>query len=105
MARAIWSGAVSFGLVNVPVKAYTAVRDHQVHFRQLDKGSGSRIHYQKVAEKSGKEVSADEIELGYEIDRGTYVTVDPDELEELRPNTTRSIDVIDFVELDDVDPI
>jgi DNA end-binding protein Ku len=105
MARAIWSGAVSFGLVNVPVKAYTAVRDHKVHFHQLDKQSGSRIHYEKVAEKSGKEVAADDVELGYEIERGSYVTVDPDELDELRPKSTRSIDVVDFVNLDDVDPI
>ena len=61
MARSIWSGTISFGLVNVPVKAHTAVRDHDVHFHQLEKKSGSRIRNKKVAEKSGKEVEADDI--------------------------------------------
>jgi DNA end-binding protein Ku len=57
MARALWSGSISFGLVNVPVKAYTAVRDHSVHFHQLDRKSGARVRYEKVSEKSGKEVA------------------------------------------------
>jgi DNA end-binding protein Ku len=105
MARAIWSGAISFGLVNVPVKAYTAVREHTVHFHQLQKGTGSRIRYEKVAEKSGKEVPNEDIELGYELHKGKYVVVDPDEIAELRPNTTRTIDVADFVDLTEIDPI
>jgi DNA end-binding protein Ku len=105
MARSIWSGAVSFGLVNVPVKAYTAVRDHSVHFNQLEKGTGSRIRYKKVSDKTGKEVESDDIESGYEISPGQYVVFDPDELDELRPRTTRTIDITDFVELDEVDPI
>ncbi len=78
MPRSVWSGSISFGLVNVPVKAYTAVREHQVHFHQLDKKSGSRIRYEKVAEKSGKPV--EDIELGYERSKGRYVTFDPDEI-------------------------
>jgi Ku protein len=105
MARAVWSGSISFGLVNVPVKAYSAVRDHSVHFHQLEKGTGARIRYRKVSDKSGKEVDADDIELGYELKKGTYVTVDPDELDELRPETTRTIDVSDFVALDEIDPV
>ncbi|MGH9275161.1 MAG: Ku protein [Acidimicrobiales bacterium] len=105
MARPIWTGSISFGLVNVPVKAYTAVRDHDVHFHQLEKGSGSRIRNRKVAEKSGKEVDADDIEMGYEISKGRYVTFDKDELDELRPASTRAVEVSDFVSLDDVDPI
>ncbi len=105
MARAIWSGAISFGLVNIPVKAYTAVREHTVHFNQLDKGSGSRIRYEKVAEKSGKEIASDDIALGYEVSRGKYVTVDPDELADLRPRSTRTIDIGDFVDLAAIDPI
>jgi len=105
MPRSIWSGAVSFGLVNVPVKAYSASRDHEVHFHQLQKGSGARIHYKKVSEKSGREVKADDIVMGYEISKGNYVTVDPDEIETLRPRSTKTIDVSDFVPLDDIDPV
>ena len=105
MARPVWSGSISFGLVNVPVKAYTAVRDHDIHFNQLEKGSGSRIRNRKVAEKSGKEVDPDDIEMGFEIRKGRYVTFDKQELEELRPASTRMIEVTDFVALDDIDPI
>ncbi|MDQ1356729.1 MAG: end-binding protein Ku [Acidimicrobiaceae bacterium] len=105
MARAIWSGAISFGLVNVPVKAYTAVRDHRVHFNQVEKGTGARIRYEKVSDKTGKEVEKDDIQLGYQLGQGRSVIVDPDELDELRPRSTRTIDVDDFVNLDDIDPI
>jgi DNA end-binding protein Ku len=105
MARPVWSGTISFGLVNVPVKAFTAVRDHDVHFHQLDRKSGSRIRYKKVTEKSGREVDADQIEMGFEISDGRYVTFDKKELEELRPTSTRAIEVSDFVALEDVDPI
>ena len=105
MARPVWRGSISFGLVNVPVKTYTAVRDHDIHFHQLEKKSGSRIRNRKVAEKSGKEVDADDIELGYEVRAGRYVTFDRDELKELRPSSTKAIDITDFVALDDIDPI
>ena len=105
MARAIWSGALSFGLVTIPVKAFAAVRDHAIHFNQLDAKTGARIKYKKVSEKSGREVEADDIEKGYEVKTGEYVIVDPDELAELRPKSTRTIDIGDFVALDDIDPI
>lgn len=105
MARSIWTGAVSFGLVNVPVKAYSAVRDHDVHFHQLDRRSGARIRYRKVSEKTGREVDDDHIDLGFEVSDGRYVTFTRDELDELRPDSTRTIDVADFVPLSEVDPI
>jgi DNA end-binding protein Ku len=105
MARPVWTGSINFGLVNVAVKAYTAVRDHDIHFNQLEKGSGSRIRNRKVAEKSGKEVDTDDIEMGFEISKGHYVTFDKKELEALRPASTRMIEVTDFVALDDIDPI
>ena len=105
MARPVWTGSISFGLVNVPVKAFTAVRDHDIHFHQLDKKSGARIRYEKVSEKTGREVDADDIEMGFEISDGRYVTFDKDELEELRPKSTKAIEVTDFVALADVDPI
>jgi DNA end-binding protein Ku len=105
MPRPIWSGAISFGLVNVPVKAYSAVHDHTVHFHQLQKRTGARIQYQKVSASTGRKVDDDDIEKGYEISKGEYVVVDPDEFDGLRPESTRSIDITDFVELESVDPI
>ncbi|HZX53890.1 MAG TPA: Ku protein [Ilumatobacteraceae bacterium] len=105
MARALWSGSINFGLVNVPVKAFTAVRDHDVHFHQLDKKSGSRIRYQKVAEETGKEVDQDEIAMGYDVGNGRYVTFDAEEMKAVRPKSNRVIEIADFVALDDIDPI
>jgi DNA end-binding protein Ku len=91
--------------VNVPVKAYSAVHDHTVHFHQLDKRSGARIQYQKVSAKTGRAVDNEDIEKGFEVSKGKYVVVDEDEFEALRPESTRSIDITDFVELESVDPI
>ena len=105
MARAIWSGSISFGLVSVPVKAFSAVRDHSVHFNQLEKKTGARINYKKVSDKTGKEVAGDDIESGYEIASGKYVVVEDDELEKLKPRTSRTIDISDFVDLHQIDPI
>lgn len=105
MARAIWSGSISFGLVSVPVKAFTAVRDHSVHFNQLEKKTGARINYKKVSDKTGKEVTGDEIESGYEIASGKYVVVEDEELDKLKPRTSRTIDISDFVDLHQIDPI
>jgi DNA end-binding protein Ku len=105
MARAIWSGSISFGLVNVPVKVYAAVREHAVHFHQVDKESGSRIRYEKVAEKTGKPVDNKNLELGYELGDQKLVVVDPDELAALRPRTTQAIEITAFVDLSEVDPV
>lgn len=105
MARPVWSGSISFGLVNVPVKAFTAVRDHDVHFNQLEKGTGARIRYEKVSAETGEEVESDDIELGYEVSKGRYVTFERSELDDLQPESTRAIEVSDFVALAEVDPI
>jgi DNA end-binding protein Ku len=104
MPRAIWSGSISFGLVNVPVKAYTAVRDHSIHFNQLDP-KGARIKYEKVSAKTGREVDAEDIKLGYEVSKGKYVKFTQDELDELQPASTKTIDISDFVALAEIDPI
>jgi DNA end-binding protein Ku len=104
MARAIWSGSISFGLVNVPVKVYTAVRQKDIHFTQLDE-KGDRIRYKRVSEKTGREVDYDDIKKGYEVEKGSYVMVEPDELEAARPEATRTIEITDFVDLDEIDPI
>jgi DNA end-binding protein Ku len=105
MARPVWSGSISFGLVNVPVKAYTAVRDHDVHFHQLDKKTGARVRHRKVAEDSGKELDAADVQMGFEISKGRYVKFNKEELSELRPPSTRLIEVNEFVALDEIDPI
>jgi|RhiMethySRZTD1v2_1073278.scaffolds.fasta_scaffold343113_2 DNA end-binding protein Ku len=105
MARPVWSGSISFGLVNVPVRAYTAVRDHDVHFHQIDKDSGARVRNRKVSEKTGKEVESEDIEMGFEVRQGRYVTFDKRELEELKPESTKAVEVTDFVELEAIDPI
>jgi DNA end-binding protein Ku len=105
VARPVWKGVISFGLVSVPVKAFSAVRDHDVHFHQIDRKSGARIRNRKVSEKSGREVDADEIVMGFETGEGEHVTFDAAELDELRPASTRAIEVTDFVALDEIDPI
>jgi DNA end-binding protein Ku len=105
MARAIWSGAISFGLVNIPVKLYSAVSRKTVRFHQLDAESGQRIRQQRVNPESGEEVAYEQIIKGYEIGPDRYVTITPDELESLEPQKTRTIDIEDFVELDEIDPI
>ena len=104
MPRSVWTGTISFGFVNVAVKAFRAVHDHGVHFHQLQKRTGSRIRNRKVSEKSGKEVDTDDIELGFEVSKGRYVTFDHDELEALRPSR-RGDRHSDFVALDEIDPI
>ncbi|MDQ3777583.1 MAG: Ku protein [Actinomycetota bacterium] len=105
MARAIWSGAISFGLVNIPVKLYSAVSRKTVRFHQIDAESGQRIRQQRINPASGEEVPYEQIVKGYEIGPDRYVMISPDELEALEPQKTRTIDIEDFVELDQIDPI
>src|SRR3954447_3804025 len=103
--RAIWSGSISFGLVNVPVKLYSAVSQKDIHFNQLEEGTGAHIKYKRVSEKTGKEVPYEKIVKGYEVTKGNYVVVTPDELASYRPEATRTIDIEDFVDLEEIDPI
>jgi DNA end-binding protein Ku len=105
MPRAIWSGSISFGLLNVPVKLYSAVSRKNVSFRELRESDGSRVRHKRVAEADGDEVPYDEIVKGYEISPEQYVVVTRDELEEIDPKRTRAIEIQDFVDLDDIDPI
>jgi DNA end-binding protein Ku len=105
MPRAIWSGSISFGLVNVPVKLYSAVHHQDLSFHQFQEGTNARIRNKRVSEKTGKEVDYDDIVKGYEVSKGKYVMVDPDELAEFAPKATRTIDIEDFVCLADIDPI
>ncbi|MGI9081069.1 MAG: Ku protein [Thermoleophilaceae bacterium] len=105
MARAIWSGAISFGLVNIPVKLYSAARKKTVRFHQLDSADNSRIQQKRVNPGTGEEVPYEQLVKGYELSPDRYVVVRPEELEAVEPKKTRTIDIEDFVELDQIDPI
>jgi DNA end-binding protein Ku len=105
MPRAMWSGAISFGLVNIPIKLFNAVSRKSVHFNQIDTRTGSRIQYRKVSAADGEEVPSEAIAKGYQLSSGEYVLVGDDELSALDPEATRSIDIEQFVDLDEIDPI
>jgi DNA end-binding protein Ku len=105
MPRAIWSGAISFGLVNVPVKLYSAVSRKSVRFHQLNGDTQSRIQQKRVDAQTGEEVPYERIVKGYEISPDSYVVIEPGELESLDPEKTRTIDILDFVDEDEIDPI
>ena len=105
MARSMWSGAISFGLVNVPVKLYSAVSPKDVRFHQIDAKSKSRVKQKRVSAATGEEVPYEDIVKGYELGPDTYVMISPEELNALDPKATRTIDIEDFVDLDQIDPI
>src|SRR5436190_10615814 len=105
MPRSIWTGAISFGLVTVPVKLYSAVQRKSVRFHQLSGKSGVRIQQKRVDPTTGEEVPYEEIVKGYEIAPDQYVLIEPGELEALDPKKTKTIEISDFVDLDAIDPI
>jgi DNA end-binding protein Ku len=105
MARSIWTGAISFGLVTVPVKMYSAVSRKTVRFHQLNGKTGVRIQQKRVDPSTGDEVAYEDIVKGYELTPDRYVLIEPGELEALDPKKTKSIEIEDFVALDDIDPI
>jgi DNA end-binding protein Ku len=105
MPRAIWSGSVSFGLVNVPVKLVTATSPKDVRFNQLHDKDGGRINQKRVCSIDGEEVDYAHIVKGYDLGGGRYVVVEPEELRAIDPEATRAIDIEEFVDLADIDPI
>jgi DNA end-binding protein Ku len=105
MARAIWTGAISFGLVTVPVKLYSALDRKSVRFHQLSGKSGVRVAQKRVDPQSGDEIPYADIVKGYEIAPDRYVVIDPDELDALEPKKTKTIEIEDFVELSQIDPV
>jgi DNA end-binding protein Ku len=105
MPRSIWNGALSFGLVNVPVQLFTAVEPKDIAFHEFQAGTGARIKHKRVSEKTGREVDYSDIEKGYETGKGKYVMLTREELESIEPNRSRTIDIEDFVELADIDPL
>jgi DNA end-binding protein Ku len=105
MPRAIWSGAISFGLVNVPVKVYSAVSAKTVRFNQLNGKTGTRIAMKRVDPSTGEEVPYEDLVKGFELSKDRYVVITPEELDAVAPDKSRTIDIEDFVELADIDPV
>src|SRR5215470_11045909 len=105
MARAIWTGSVSFGLVNVPVALYSATEDKTIHFNQFEAGTSDRIRYKRVNERTGREVRLPDIVRGREVAKGDYVLITDEELEAVEPGRSRTIDITDFVDIAEIDPI
>jgi DNA end-binding protein Ku len=103
--RAIWSGTISFGLVSVPVRMFTATESKELRFHFLDRRDMSPIGYEKVSKESGKAVPPDEIVRGFEIQKGQYVPIEDEDLDRLDIELTHSIDICDFVDLEGIDPI
>lgn len=105
MARAIWKGSISFGLVNIPIALYPATRGEELKFRLLRKTDLSPVNYKRVAEKDGKEVPWDQIVKGYEYEKGKYVVLQDEDFQRVDIEATQTVDIQDFVELDEIDPI
>ncbi len=105
MARTIWTGVMSFGLVSVPIGLYPAVEEHTVTFHQFEKGTTDRVRYRRVNERTGDELDYDDIERGAPTGGGNYVMVDDEELEFVAPGRSRSLDIHAFVGLDEIDPM
>lgn len=103
MARALWKGAITFGLVSIPVEVHTAVRDRQLHFHMLTAKDKSRVKFQRVSEKTGRAVEWDDLVKGYEYTKGRYVVLTPKDFEAAALEKTRTIDIMDFVQADEVD--
>ena len=105
MATAIWTGTIGFGLVSVPVRLVSATKSKDVRFNQLEEGTNSRVRYRRVSEASGEEVSTDRIVKGHEIAPGQYVVVSDEEIKGIAPKSSRTIEIEDFVDLDQIDPL
>jgi len=105
MPRAIWSGAISFGLVNVPVKLFAAVSPKDIHFHMLHDADGARIQQKRVCAADGKEVPYEHIVKGYEVSPDRYVVIKPQELEALDPKASRMIEIESFAQLEEIDPL
>jgi DNA end-binding protein Ku len=105
MARAIWTGSITFGLVSIPVGLFSATEDHTIHFHQFERGTADRVRNQRINERTGKEVEYSDIVKGKEVGGGDYVIVEPDELAEIAPGRSRTIDIFTFVVMHEIDPI
>ena len=105
MPQAIWTGSISFGLVTVPVRLVSATKSKDVRFHQLEAGTHARVRMRRVSEATGDEVSYDQIVKGFELEAGRYVVIEPEEIDTLKPKASRAIEIEDFVDLADIDPV
>ena len=105
MARAIWKGSISFGLVNIPIALYPATRREELKFRLLRKSDLSPVNYKRVAEKDGKEVAWDQIVKGYEYEKGKYVVLKDEDFQRVDLEATQTVDIKDFVDQEEIDPM
>lgn len=103
--RALWRGSISFGLINVPVKMYAATEKKNVRFRQIHRECNTPIKYEKVCPTCNRKIKDEEIARGYEYEKGKFVIIDEKDLEDLPDKAKRTIDIIDFVDLKEIDPI
>src|SRR5438477_3789185 len=103
--RAIWKGSISFGLVNIPIALYPATMNEELKFRLLRKSDLSPVNYKRVAEKDGKEVPWDQIVKGYEYEKGKYIVLKDEDFQRVDLEATQTVDIQDFVDLDEIDPI
>jgi DNA end-binding protein Ku len=105
MARPTWTGSISFGLVNIPIRLFTAVKSHRVAFHEFEQGTKQRIRHKRVAERSGREVPWQKIQKGFEVGKGRFVTLTDEEIEAAAPAKTRTIEIEQFVGLGEIDPV
>src|SRR6516225_7723292 len=105
MARAIWKGSISFGLVNIPIALYAATQREELKFRLLRKTDLSPVNYKRVAEKDGKEVPWDQIVKGYEYEKGKYIVLREEDFQRVDLEAAQTVDIQDFVDLEEIDPM
>ena len=105
MAHAIWSGAINFGLVTIPVKLYSAIREHELHFNYLHRKDEGRIRYERVCSVCGEKVPWSEIARGYEVQKDDYVILEDEDFAKASPEATQSVEIVEFVQLEEIDPV
>lgn len=105
MAHAIWSGAINFGLVTIPVKLYSAIREHELRFNYLHEKDGGRIHNERVCSVCGEKVDWNDIVRGFEIEKDKYVVLKDEDFQKASPEASQSVDIVEFVKLDEIDPV
>src|SRR5437763_12437921 len=105
MARSLWTGTISFGLVSVPVRMYTATESKELRFNFLDKRDLAPIGYDKVRKDTGKHVDSEDVIRGFEVEKGQFVPLEDEDIDRLDIELTHSIEICDFVSLDEIDPI
>ena len=105
MARSIWKGSITFGLVNIPVGLYSAEKREEVSFHLLDRKNKARVKYKRVNEETGREVAWEDTVRGFELESGKYVVLTDEDLQRAAPEKTQTVDILDFVDLDEIDSV